>query len=494
MTCRRDRRAVLIALALLLAGCSGDGGADVGARDALDDAVFARLLDDAGAAMAEGNLAVAGRKLDAARARQPDDPALWVAIARLRFRGGEHLTAIEAADRALALGPDHAPALLMRALMVRDAHGFAASELWFEAALAADPANPDAWAEYAAALGDSGQASGMLSAVRELAEVAPGDPRVFYLQAVLAARAGEHALARSLLERSRMAVRGVPAAVLLDAVISLEEGNPDSAVAALEPLAQRQPANTRLRELLARALLASGREAELIDRFGRDAQAAETSPYLALLVGRAHERLGDRVAAAPLLARAYRGARKGLAVLAVRDGLPQPTADARRAALAGSWNAGRKDAERLRRRFPASADVASLAGDAILGAGDPQAALAAYALATRVKRPWSLTRRAVLAYRSSRDEAAATTLLARHVAGEPDGISGLIALAEVEGQRGEWGRTALLLDHAGALGGGNDPALLALRLQAARALGVPADAQRFAGLLADVRPRRLAQR
>lgn len=444
--------------------------------------------------MADGNLADAGRRLDEARARHPDDPALWVAIARLRFRGGEHLTAIEAADRALALGPSYAPALLMRALMVRDAHGFAASEPWFEAALAADPDHADAWAEYAAALGDSGQARKMLAAVRRLAEVAPGDPRAFYLQAVLAARGGEHALARSLLARSGMAVRGVPAAVLLDAVISLEEGNPDSAVAALEPLVERQPANTRLRELLARALLASGRETELVDRFGRDAQAAETSPYLALMVARAHERLGDRAKAAPLLTRAYRGASRGLAVLAPRKGLPQPTADARRAALAGNWNAGRADAERLRRRFPASADVASLAGDAILGAGDPQAALEAYALATRVKRPWSLTRRAVFAYGRARDEAAAVTLLARHIAGEPDGISGLIALAEVEAQRGAWGRAAQLLDHAVALGGGHDLEVLGLRLQAARALGDSAGGQRFARLLADVRPRRLVQR
>jgi predicted Zn-dependent protease len=282
--------------------------------------------------------------------------------------------------------------------------------------------------------------------------------------------------------------------VLLDAVISPEEGNPDSAVAVLEPLAAQQPANPRLRELLARALLASGRETELVDRFGADAETAETSPYLALLVARAHERLGDRVRAAPLLARAYRGAERGLAVLAVREGLPPPTAEARRAALAGRWDTARADAERLRARFPASADVASLAGDAILGAGDPQAALTAYAAATRVKRPWSQTRRAVFAYGRAGDAPAAVTLLARHVAGEPDGIGPLTALARVEGQRGEWGRAALLLDHAIALGGGHDPALLALRLQAARALDAPEDAQRFARLLAELKPRSLAQR
>jgi len=495
MISRRDLAAALGALAVALASCADDDAPQTGAAGAAAcDPALVRLLGEADAAMAAGQLPEAGRKLDAALAIAPDNPDLWVAIARLRFRGGEHLTAIEAADRALALGRDHAPALLLRAMMVRDAHGAAAALPWFEAALAADTDSADGWAEYAATLGDGGEAGAMLKAVRKLAAIAPSDPRVFYLQAVLAARGGEHALARSLLTGSGMAARGVPAAMQLDALISLAEGNTDSAAATLAALAVRHPANARLRELLAKALFDGDRAADLIGLFGPEADRPETSPYLIMLVARAYERIGDRERAAPLLARAYDLSDRPPAVLAVRKGLPPPTAAARAAGFVGDWVAAQADTKALVLRYPASADVAALRGDVMLGAGDPRAALAAYAQTAKVRRPWSLTRKVVLAYTRTGDPASADTLLARQVAGEPDNASALHALARREALRGEWAATSLLLDHALMLGVGHDPALLGLRLRAARALGKPGDARRFAALLADVRPRRLDKR
>lgn len=338
MTSRPRARAALAAaaLALALTGCGkGPGHPPPRLPGGEGGPAFTALLSDADAAMQEGALAEAGRKLDEARGLAPRSPDLWLAIARLRLRGGEHLTALEAADRALAFGPDHAPALLLRALMVRDAYGAGDALVWFEAARRAEPGNADVLAEYAATLGDSGEAGAMLEAVRLLAAAAPEDPRVPYLQAVLAARGGRFTLARSLLGRSGMASRGVPAALLLEAVISLEEGNADSAAETLETLDARQPANTRVRELLARALFAGGREADLLRRFGPEAALPEASPYLVMLVARAHERRGERAEAAPLLARAYRPRVATPVVLAPREGLPAPTTELRLALLAG---------------------------------------------------------------------------------------------------------------------------------------------------------------
>lgn len=497
MTCKPRTLALLAALALplALAGCAGDEAGPAEPDGAVaGDPAFLRLLASADAAMREGRLAEAGRLLDEARGVDGENPDLWVAIARLRFRGGEHLTALDAADRALEFGPDHAPALLMRALMVRDAHGFADALPWFEAALAADPRNAEAWAEYAATLGDLGRYQDMLAAVRELADIAPQDPRVFYLQAVLAQRGGNPVLARSLLERSGMAARGVPAALLLDALISLAQGSHDSAAEKLALLAERQPANAPMRDLSAYALLLGGREDELVARFAADAARPEASAYLAMVVARAHERLGDRASAAPLLERAYAGAGAAPVALATRAGLPEPTAELRALGMAGNWAGARRAAQDWRTRFPASADLAQLAGDAALAAGDPQAALAAYAPAARVRRPWLLTERAVLAYRRAGEAEAAETLLARHVAGEPQNIAALGALAEVAAQRGAWQQAALLLDHAIALGGGHDPALLHLRASAARALGETGEARRFAALVAALRPAPLTDR
>lgn len=498
MTCKRKADATLIALALVLAGaiagCS-DGGVSATAKAVPPaDPAFVRILREAEAAMAAGALADARRKLDEASVISPDNPDLWVAIAQLRYRGGQHLTALDAANRALELGPRHAPALLMRAMMVRDAHGFAVALPWFEAALAADPDDADVWAEYAATLGDAGRGRAMLLAVRKLAQIAPDDPRVFYLQAVLAARGNQYPLARSLLVRSGMAKDGVPAAMLLDGLLSFEERNFDSASATLESLSERQPANARLRELLARALLLSGRNAAVVERFAAEAQRDEASPYLIMLVGRAHERLGERTDAAPLLARAYDGVSAAPVALATRRGLAQPVAELRGAALVGDWGTAMAQAQRLQVRFPASADVASLAGDVALGTGNLQEALLAYAAAAKVRRPWPLTRKVAFALRSAGDAAAADTLLARHVAGEPDGLTGIVELAQTLAKRGDWARAALLLDHAIRVGGGHDPVLLSLRVKAAQAMNRPADARNFAMLLAEVRTPALNQR
>ena len=481
-------------LALALASCSQEAARPQRRGIGEGSPAFTRLLGDADAAMAKGALGDAGQLLDEARALAPESPDLWLAIARLRLRGGEHLAALEAADRALAFGPDHAPALRLRALLVRDAHGAADALPWFEAALQIAPEDPDTLAEYAATLGDAGEGSASLKAARALAEVAPDDPRVPFLQAVIAARGSQITIARSLLSRSGMAERGVPAAQLLDAVVNLEEGNADTAATILGDLATRQPANARVRELLARAMFEGGRDVEVVKRFGPEAALPEASPYLVMLVARAYERRGDRAAAAPLLARAYGPVRAQPALLALRDGLPPPTTDIRRSLWNGDGAGARAKAMALRQRIPASADVAALAGDALLGAGDPRGALTVYALASEARRPWPLTRKVVWTFASHGNPAAAEMLLARHVAGETDNASALTMLAERQAARGDWRHVALLLDHALALGVGHDPELLALRARAAREAGDAAGAESYAALLAEVRPRSLTAR
>lgn len=484
--------ATAAALALALAACS-QGPVQQPPRRGIGEGspAFTQLLADADKAIADGKLADAGGMLDEARGLAPESPDLWLAIARLRLRGGEHLTALEATDRALAFGPAHAPALRLRGLMVRDAHGAADSLPWFEAALKVAPEDPDTLADYAATLGDAGEARASLKAARMLAEVAPQDQRALYLQAVIAARGRQFSIARSLLEKSGMAARGVPAAQLLEAVISLEEGNADSAAEMLEGLVDRQPANVRFRELLARAIYLGGRDAELVRRFGPEASLPEASPYLLMLVARAQERLGNRAAAAPLLARAYAPLRRGPVLLALRDNMPAPTNAVRRALWNGNGAGAKSVALDLRKRIPASADVAALAGDAFLGAGDPRAALTAYALASEARRPWPLTRKASWTFAQHGNPAAAEMLLARQVAGETENASALTWLARSQATRGDWGRTALLLDHALSLGAGHDPALMDLRLKAARSAGDEPAAARFAALLAELRPRSL---
>ncbi len=458
MICKPDLLAALAA-ALVVASCSADNSA--GSRAGTDipgGAELGQLVTEARIAARSQQLSDAGRLLDEALALQPDNPAVWVEVARLRYRGGEHFEAITAADKAITLNPNYGGALLMRAQLVRDAHGFADSVPWYEAASQADPADPEIWLDYAATLGDMGRNRAMVAALVRLGEVAADEPRANYLSAVLAARGGNAVLARSLLERSGMVANEVPAALMLDALISMAQGNFTSAAERLEQLSQRQPDNQRARELLARALVLSGREAEVISRFGKGANPGDVSPYLAMLVGRAHERLGERGKAALWLNRAYEQGAANRLTLPVSSGLPQPTAALRRQALAGNWQGAASDAADLRRRFPGSADIAALSGDVMLGRGDAKAALEYYASAASVRRSWPLVKKAIAAYRQLGDDDAADLLLIRHVAGDRQNIDAVVMLAQRSAEWQDWGRLMLLLDHVETLGGANDPA------------------------------------
>jgi len=390
-----------LAGSFLLSACSTES--EVNDNSALEGGdTFLELVNDARLATGNGNLTEAGELYDEARELEPENPGLWVDIARLRFRGGEHLTAIEAADYAIELDPNYAPALLMRAQLVRDASGMEESLPWFEAAMQADPRNPEVVADYAATLGDLGRYSDMLTVVRELSSFAPNYPQVHYLQAVLAARGGDPVLASNLLSRSGQSERGVPSAMMLAAILEMQSGNFDSAAEMLEMLSERQPANMRVDELLARALWLGGRDRELIDRFARKAARADASPYLIMLVGRSLERRGQRDRGIPLIQRALESqADKQISLAGSSQGsnmIPAVTAELRDFVEAGRVNAAQRAARTLLSRAPYSGDFHALAGDTELAAGREQDALEYYGTAASVRRSWPLTCKIIAAY------------------------------------------------------------------------------------------------
>ena len=387
--------------------------------------------------MREGDLAGAGRAFDRALKGAPDDPGLWVDIARLRYQGGEQVQAIEASHKALALGPDNPAALLLRAQLVRDSAGNIAALPLFERGLDAEPRDPDLLADYAATLGELGRVQDMLAALRRFAAAAPGDRRALFLQAVLAARAGNDDLARSLLQRSGNLDRDMPAAILLLGLVDLANGNPASAAQGFDRLLGRQPDNPRLQALLAQALGAAGSDRELIARFGGERE----NRTIALLVGRAYERLGEREKAAPYLDRALappagahvvvlppstsldvaalRGTADGANTVALVRGLIKAGRTGEARATAGQWL----------RQHPGSADAMALAGDAAFAARDPRSALVHYRAAAAIRRPWPLAKRMAAALEASGDPAAAEALIAAQLSDEPNNAEAAAMLA-----------------------------------------------------------------
>ncbi len=430
----------------------------------------------------EGNLPAAGQWFDKSLRERPDNAELWVDIGRLRFKGGEQAQAIEASQRAVAIDRENPRALQFRAQLVRDANGLAAALPWFEAALKRNPNDLDLLGDYAATLGDLGRASDALAIIRRMTELDNRNPRAFYLQAVIAARAGKFQLARTLLGHMGTNMAAVPAVMLLSGIVDIENGNYESAAQTLDRLATDQPDNSRVQALLARAIALGTNERELVYRFDGSARMASGSPYLRLTLARAHEVLDARDRAAELLDSAANGGNGRLRALAARSPLPAAAVQAGdngadTVALVREWiRDGRADlavgaADTLRARLPGSSDAVALAGDAYLAKKSPERAATLYRQAGKIRRTWPLTRRAVAAYRELGRAKAAEGLLTLQLAGDPQNAAASTELARTVLAQRDWPRAAALLDHALDHGRARDPAVWMMRSVAASRMG-----------------------
>ncbi|MCW1381669.1 tetratricopeptide repeat protein [Novosphingobium sp. KCTC 2891] len=393
--------------------------------------------------LAEGNLGGAAQAFDRALEVIPGDADLWTEIASLRFSGGEQAQAVAAAAHAVELDPANPRALALRGMLIREQFGLVASLPWFEAALHIRPDDPGLLAEYAATLGDMGEYRAMLIVCRKIAQVDPKNPRPFFLQAVLAARAGKTDLARAILLKTGTALRDVPAAILLNGVLEYRSGNVNLAVEHFDRLVRLQPENMQGRALLARALERMGDVRQVARRFDADAHAPYASPYLLATVGQAWIRLGDRSRGAVLLDRArLSGQRPPLALrpdqplgaLALRYAeAPQRAAVAvpyiRGLLAAGQRDAAQDVADRLRDANAGAAEAHLLAGDVRIVRGDVAGALADYEDGAAIRFNEPVLRRMDAALRALGRHDEADGMTSRYLAQNPSSIAAMKLLA-----------------------------------------------------------------
>ncbi|WP_240530233.1 tetratricopeptide repeat protein [Novosphingobium sp. PC22D] len=402
---------------------------------------------------AEGNLPQAGRAFDKALAIDRESADLWIEIGRLRYAGGEHALAIDAAEQAVALDPRDVAALTFRGQLIRDRYGLMAALPWFETALTLDPRDGPALLEYAATLGELNRASEAVALTRRVLEIQPGEPRAYYIQAVIAARAGDYGLARALMNRTRNKLEDVPAVMLFDAVLDLAEGNAGAAAEELELFLERRPTNDRAKMLLARALYLDGQYRYLTRRLGPEVEEPGADPYVLTTVARAWEALGRRDLAAPLLDRAAAPRQAGFSV--------EPEQGAIGVMLAGDHPA---EAERIvdgyRRALPGNYTNELLAGDVDLVLGRPREAEKHYAAAAEIRMPASLLKRRFQAFALAGDMAEAQALVESYVSQNPTDRTGLRLAALLALAEGDGTRARALLDYLATTGTGRDVQLL----------------------------------
>jgi tetratricopeptide (TPR) repeat protein len=469
-----EETAHLMAHALLLQGQAERALAET-ERAAPAHAAYAGRMRGR-ALQALGDTAGAAEAFNQALAAAPNDGDLWTDIARFRRSGGELGGALEAADRAVAADPDNLEALVLRGELTRGQYGLAAALPWFDKALEIDEGNITALLERAATLGDMGRTRDMLADTRAVLSIAPGNPVAFYLQAMLAARARNFTLARSLYNRTAGALDGQPAGILLSSVIDVELGNPEQAITRLGPLLQGQPDNRKARRLLAAAQWRQGDAAGAAQTLRPLADHPDADAYVLALMGRALAKLGDDVGAARYLAQAARP-RSGSALLG------EPVDDVALAAMRRTADEAPNDAsqqiplirallgrglgaealtraERLQARNPQVPDAHILVGDAYGIRGDFRAAVRNYQRAANITFSEPVALRLIEALRLAGNSAGGDQVLRLFLKQNPNNVPAQLLAAAGHLQAGQWDEAIRLYERLRVRLGNRDATLL----------------------------------
>jgi tetratricopeptide (TPR) repeat protein len=464
----------LLAHARLLQGDAQGALNEAAAVPSQHEAYAARIRGQA--QMALGDNADAEAEFARAVRLAPRDSAVWTDVARFRRGTGDIAGALQAIDRAVAAGPRNVEALVLRGELTRGQYGLVAALAWFDRALEVDPANVTALLERAITYGDLGRMSDMLADVRQVHTLTGGHPLAWYLQAMLAARAGNFELARSLYNRTQGAFDATPAGMLLQSAIDFETGNVEQAARRLTRLVAQQPGNRKARRLLAAAQWRMGDAAAVAETLRPIADRPDADSYSLSLIGRALARQGDQGSASLYLARA---ARPQPAALAALDPMSDTEFAAAQRAAGGNPGDGPTQvryisallargqaaealarARRVQAANPGVPETWILVGDALEVGGDFAGAAEQYRRAANLNFSEAAALRLIAALRHSGQAAAADTVLDLFARQNPRNVSGQVLLAARMMDRGEWEEAIDVYESLRTRLGNNDATIL----------------------------------
>ncbi|KQM64115.1 hypothetical protein ASE75_08865 [Sphingomonas sp. Leaf17] len=461
----------LRAQARLLQGDAAGARAEAALAPPADRADAQRIA--ARALAVEGRPVEAQDALLAVLATDPNNVRGWTDLGRLRLTLGDVAGADVAAARAVAADARMPAALVLRGEIVRRRYGLVAALPWFAAARARDAFYYPALIAAAETLGDAGRNADMLAATRAALAVRPGDPRALYLQAVMAARAGQRDLARAMLDHGGDRA-GVPGAVWLGALLDYQAGRYERANAGLRALVAAQPMNVAVRRMLAASLARSGDARAALDMLRPIMVRADADGYALRLAGRSAEMTGDRTAAARLIDRVAFGVNGAATPFATEDGIgalaaakagvPGDPAYAvgliRGLVGAGDRAGALAQAQGLARATPGAAAAHLAVGDVLVAGGRYGEAAAAYARAADLSFDEPTMLRLVEALGRANRPADAATTLALYLSQNPQTLTARALLGHWQVAAGQWDAAIETLEGVRARIGNRDVALL----------------------------------
>ncbi|MEQ1547558.1 MAG: tetratricopeptide repeat protein [Chakrabartia sp.] len=407
-----------------------------------------------------GDFVSANQAFDTAITLTPRASILWSDIGRFRMQTGNQAGAIEAASLAMQYDPRNVDGLILTGELLRSQYGLIAAIPWFERALLIDPNNINAMSELAATLGDAGRNRDMLTVTRKILSLDPKNPRAFYLQAVLAARANNPDLARALLYKIGDQLETVPAVMLVRAILEIQSGADEQAINRLKPLLALQPENLKVRRLLGAALSRTGDLNAALETLLPIAERGDADSYTLSIVGRAYEAAGERSEAARYLDRAAYPARAEPSPFAPRRSLDRLAMDnANRPGnaataipyITGLAASGRAEealaqAVRLQTQNPGAPDASVLVGDSYALLGRHADAVAAYQKAASIKFSENTALRLISALQKSGDSPSALRALNLYMSQNPRSIAAKILAADYFMASKQWASAATTLE------------------------------------------------
>jgi len=452
--------------------------------------------------MDKGDTATALASFDEAIRIAPDDSRNWTDLGRLRFVLANQRGAIEAVERALQLDPNDVRALEFRGRLMRSQFGVVAALPWFERGLQIAPSDVPLLEEYALTLGDAGRYRDMLAQARKIIELDRGNAKAFYMQAVLAARSGNCALAKRILPRSGSEFTELPGPMLLDAICEFELGNTNRAVDQLQRLLGQQPRNRRVRTLLAQALYKAGQPLDALDTIREIAARPDADSYSLMLAarafaasnqpGRAVDPLND---AAVSVVRPAQPLPEPVSLIGAADTARREPDNARAVlpyirllAAAGELDAAFNEAARLQSSNAGVADAHLIVGDIESARGNLQAAITAYDQARAISFTEPVMLRLVDAIARTGNQKAADETLAAYLAYNPSNLTALRLAGYRNLDAQQWANAIALLERVREKVGYNDSALLANLARAYAGAGKVDKATEYAAIAYRIAP------
>ncbi|MBY0519043.1 MAG: tetratricopeptide repeat protein, partial [Sphingomonas sp.] len=428
--------------------------------------------------------------------------AAWVDLGRVRQLTGDVGGAIDAANRAIGLDRRNVDALTLRGELVRGQYGLVAALPWFESALKVDPWRYGTLIAYAATLGDAGRYGDMLRASRRAQAVRPGSADALYLQAVMAARAGNDDLARALLQRTGGGLDGRPGPLLLAGMIDYAGGGYQQAVEKWRAVVAAAPMNLVARRLLGAALLDGGDPRGAIEALRPVALRSDADSYTLQLVGRAFEATGERDwavrfldrSAIPVQAAALQfGTDDDLGMLAkaVDDAPGSPVARVnyvRGLLFKGSTAQALDQAKTIVRAYPGVPQAHLVLGDTLMTLKRFDEAAASYARAANLRFDEATMLRSVEALEQGGKRDKAAVVVALFLAQNPGNVAARRLSAHWQIASAQWDAAIDTLEGLRADIGNRDAALLAELALAYAGAGEKEAAELYAAAAYDLAP------